>query len=126
MQPGELAALLPSCSGLATLDISYSSCKFSSEDLAAIAGLAQLVTLRLQRCKPMLRDDVVPALVQLRQLQTLDLRDNDLSVAGVRLLLSSLAGGGGCLAELRVGGNWEVTGPAKRMLVRDYTHVDLA
>jgi hypothetical protein len=68
-QPGELAVLLPACSSLTTLDVSFSSCEFSSEDLAAIAGLQQLVTLRLQRCKPMLRDDVVPALAQLQWLE---------------------------------------------------------
>ncbi|WIA10759.1 hypothetical protein OEZ85_010928 [Tetradesmus obliquus] len=124
-QQGELAELLPACTGLTALDLSHSSCSFSADDLSALAGLSRLAKLQLHCCKPMLRDDVVAALVQLRQLQQLDLRDNDLSLAGARALLVALAGAGGQLTELRMGGNFDVTGRAKVQLAREFVHVAL-
>ncbi|WIA30798.1 hypothetical protein OEZ86_000856 [Tetradesmus obliquus] len=124
-QQGELAELLPACTGLTALNLSHSSCSFSADDLSALAGLSRLAKLQLHRCKPMLRDDVVAALVQLRQLQQLDLRDNDLSLAGARALLVALAGAGGQLTELRMGGNFDVTGRAKVQLAREFVHVAL-
>ncbi|WIA10758.1 hypothetical protein OEZ85_010927 [Tetradesmus obliquus] len=124
-RPGELAVLLPACTGLAALDLSHSGCRFSTDDLSALAGLSRLEWLQLQHCKPMLRDDAVAALVQLRQLQQLDLRDNDLSLAGTRALLVALAGAGGQLTELRMGGNFDVTGRAKAQLAREFVHVAL-
>jgi hypothetical protein len=124
-QPGELAVLLPECTALTSLDLSCSSCRFSDDDLAALAGLTRLVQLQLQRCKPMLRDDVTAPLLQLRQLQQLDLRDNDLSPAGARALLVDLAGLGGQLTQLCLSGNWEVTGRAKTQLGNDFVHVEL-
>lgn len=39
-QPGELAVLLPACTGLAALDLSHSGCRFSTDDLSALAGPA--------------------------------------------------------------------------------------
>uniref|UniRef100_A0A383WJ28 F-box domain-containing protein n=1 Tax=Tetradesmus obliquus TaxID=3088 RepID=A0A383WJ28_TETOB len=124
-QPGELAVLLPACTGLAALDLSHSGCRFSTDHLSALAGLSRLEWLQLQHCKPMLRGDAVAALVQLRQLQQLDLRDNDLSLAGTRALLVALAGAGGQLTELRMGGNFDVTGRAKAQLAREFVHVAL-
>jgi Ran GTPase-activating protein (RanGAP) involved in mRNA processing and transport len=122
-QPGELAALLPACTGLRELNLSNSNCSFSADDRAALVGMSQLEKLQLQRCRPMLHDGVFASLVQLRQLQQLDLQDNDMSPVGTRALLVALAGASGKLKELRVGGNFEVTGCAKTQLTQEFAHV---
>jgi hypothetical protein len=119
--PGQLAELLPACLGLTSLDLSYSRCSFSSADLEALAGLTNLVQLLLRRCYPMLRDAVVPVLMRLEKLELLDLHENDLSVPGMRALLSGLPQ----LTELRIGWNFDVSGPAMLQVVDDFPHIKI-